>query len=335
MTQQRLSEIIAFLGTTAWSDADLKPLAGDASFRRYHRLTGGPKAAVLMDAPVETNEPVTAFLKIDAHLRAQGLSAPEIFATDEARGLVLLEDLGDHLFADVIMAQPALEQELYHNAAEILCHLHSQPAPPNLAAYTPHLMGEMSALACQWYSPHVKDLTDTLSGQVQALAEILASTTAYRFTQRDYHAQNLLWLPNRSSLGRVGLLDFQDAMMAPAAYDLVSLLSDARRDVSPSTIAKTRAHYIALAKEDAETFQFAYDVCGAQRSLRLLGLFPRLWLRDGKPGYLPLLPRVWRDLQKHLAHPELKDLRGLITAHLPEPTHEVLHRIYERKSVTA
>lgn len=322
----RTNAITAFLATTDWANARCEPLTSDASFRRYFRLHGGPAPALLMDAPPTTNAPITPFLNVAGHLRGAGLSAPDIHAHDTAQGLAVIEDLGDALFARVLETDPALEADLYAAASDVLVHLHQRPAT-DLAPYGAAMMGEMAALAAQWYAPD-----DAAQDQIARCVTGLAATlTPDRFTQRDYHAENLLWLPERAGLARVGLLDFQDAMAAPAPYDLVSLLSDARRDVSADVITATRARYQRATGADPQAFAFAYDLCGAQRSLRILGVFARLWLRDAKPGYLPLIPRVWGQLQTHLAHPDLSALKTLVDLYLPAPTDEILRQIHARR----
>lgn len=322
----RAQAIAAFLAHSDWANATQQPLTSDASFRRYVRLSGGPTPALLMDAPPETNAPITPFLEISARLRAAGLSAPQVYAHDTALGLALIEDLGDALFARVLESDPTPEGDLYAAAADVLVHLHAEPIS-GLARYDAAMMGEMAGLAALWYAPD-----ETAQTQIAAAMRDLAQTlTPDRFTQRDYHAENLLWLPDRTGLARVGLLDFQDAMAAPGPYDLVSLLSDARRDVAPEVITATRARYQRACGMDPQDFTRAYDICGAQRSLRILGVFARLWLRDGKPGYLPLIPRVWGQLHSHLAHPDLADLRTLVARYLPAPTDAVLRTIHARR----
>lgn len=313
----RADEITRFLANTDWGEARREPLGGDASARRYVRLTGGPCPALLMDAPPAMNAPVTAFLDVAARLRSKGLSAPEVYASSVSQGLILLEDFGDTLFARHVVAHPDDEAMLYKAAAEVLVHLHRRPVE-GLAPYTPALMGEAAALAWVWYAPAPQEVQEEASALITDLAARLAPE-ATAFTQRDYHAENLLWLSDREGLAKVGLLDFQDAMAAPAAYDLVSLLSDARRDVSPEVIDATLAHYIAASGVDPDAFTTAFHFCGAQRNLRIMGVFARLLLRDGKPGYLPLLPRVYAQLQTHLAHLELHVLRTFCEAHLPAP----------------
>lgn len=322
-----------FIAGTSWAGAIRKPLAGDASNRRYERLFLNGKTAVLMDAPHEKGEDIRPFIRIARYLSGLGLSAPTILAEDEQQGFLLLEDLGDDLFARVIPRQPDLERPLYEAATDVLIHLHKAAPPADLKAYDPAVMLDMAALAWRWY----------LGG---ALAEDLASEQAFRtafspilqryagdtpvLIQRDYHAENLLWLSDRNGPARVGLLDFQDAMAGHPAYDLVSVLQDARRDVSPFIEDAMIARYVGATGQDDSAFRAAYAVLGAQRNLRILGVFGRLCLMGGKPHYIDLIPRVWNLLLRDLTHPALTPVAELITDALPAPTSEILKRLKDR-----
>ncbi|MEI4260731.1 aminoglycoside phosphotransferase family protein [Roseovarius sp. D0-M9] len=319
-----------FLDGTDWRGADLSPLAGDASNRRYMRLSRADGSAVLMDAPPERGEDVRPFAAIARHLSGMGLSAPQILAEDSAQGFLLLEDLGDDLFARVIPSAPASEAELYTAATDVLVHLHAQPLPPGLQAYDPALMADMSALAFEWYANDNSSV-----GRAAAHGAILAALTQHAsddsvLIQRDYHAENLLWLPDRLGIARVGLLDFQDAMRGHPAYDLVSLLQDARRDVPEDIERAMVEHYVSRANVDAAAFDAAYHVLGAQRNLRIIGVFARLCLRDGKAHYIDLIPRVWALLERDLAHPALAHLAPLVLGVLPTPTPEFLKDLKAR-----
>ena len=305
-----------FLSGTDWAGADTAPLAGDASNRRYLRLSCGTQTAVLMDAPPARGEDIRPFIAIAKHLLAAGLSAPRILAQDTDRGFLLLEDLGDDLFARIIPREPKIEPDLYRAATDVLIHLHRQPLPKGLATYDASMMADKAALAFEWYGG-----TDHCS----AAHEAMLSALSYHaddsvLIQRDYHAENLLWLASRSGVARVGLLDFQDAMRGHPAYDLVSLLQDARRDVPPEIAADMLAYYITQAGQDEDRFSAAYHVLGAQRNLRILGVFARLCLRDGKAHYIRLIPRVWAHLMHDLDHPALADLAPLVVDGLPAPT---------------
>lgn len=319
----------AFLDSIGWGSARRAFLAGDASDRSYDRLTLGSATAVLMDAPPGQGDDPAAFIAIASHLSALGLSAPRLLGQDLANGFLLLEDLGDAVFARLIAADPGSEPVLYAAATDLVVHLQSFPAPRGLPDLTAADWASAAAFALDWYRfGATGDRIDT--GEFRAvLTEMLqAYADGPRvMILRDYHAENLLWLPNRAGLARVGLLDFQLAQMGQPAYDIVSLLQDARRDVAPETeVAMIRRFATAKGVSDS-SLRDAYAALGAQRALRILGIFARLCLASGKPGYLLLIPRVWGQLHRNLAHPGLQPLSVLIDRLLPEPSPAVLTRI--------
>jgi hypothetical protein len=325
-----------FLAAAGWAEAVMRPLAGDASFRRYFRLEGVQGRAVLMDAPPETGEDCRPFVALAQWFAAQGYSAPRLLAIDLDRGFLLLEDLGDALYRPMIAAG-ADEALLYETAVDLLLDLHGHPVPQRLplpggAHVLPAhsldvlLTGAMTLL--DWYLPEITGALcpETLRADYLALwRAALAPVAAPRrsiLVHRDFHADNLLWLGERQGLARIGLLDFQDASAGHPAYDLVSLLADARRDVAPELAADLMARYVAAARArdrgfDADAFAAACALLGAQRNCRILGVFARLWRRDGKPAYLGLMPRVWRHLAADLAHPALAELRRFLDAAVP------------------
>lgn len=324
----RAQAIAAFLAGTDWRDAAQHPLQQDASNRRYIRLSTGPRRAILMDAPASKGEDIRPFVDITGRLRAQGLSAPEIYAQDAQAGLLLLEDLGDDLYADTLTARPELEPSLYAAAVDVLIALYHATPAPGLAPYDAATMGPLAGLAAVWYAPDPARET-ALSETVTTLARQLLPARV-GMIQRDYHAQNLLWLPARTGRARVGLLDYQDAMLGPLAYDLVSLTLDARRDVGAGIHTSMIARFAQGTGQTVEDVTRHAALCGAQRNLRILGVFARLWLRDGKAHYLPLLPRVWQHLHTCLAHPDLAPLAA-ICADLPAPTPACLAEIKARR----
>ena len=321
---ERDAKIAAFAADAGWGTAERRPLAGDASNRRYLRLIRPDGArAVLMDAPASRGEDVRPFAAIARYLRGLGLSAPALLAEDAEDGLLLLEDLGDALYARVLARDPAREETLYCAATDLLVELHRHAPPAGLATYGPAPMADLAALAVDWYRFGITGGAE--AGLRARLCELLQTHLAALpgldgvLIQRDYHAENLLWLPERADVARVGLLDFQDAMRGHRAYDLVSLLQDARRDVSPATADAMLARYIAATGAEAEDFSAAFHWLGAQRNLRILGVFARLGLRDGKPQYIDLIPRVWAHLQTDLRHPGLAPLAALLAEALPPP----------------
>lgn len=323
----REARAVSFLDTTDWGDAIRAPLAGDASNRRYERLTN-PKTGqtvVLMDAPPDRGEDIRPFTRIARHLTEIGLSAPEILAEDAEHGFLLLEDLGDALFARFVRKEPTLETKLYAAAIDALLVLHKAPLP-KLDPYSPEVMTDLAALA---YSKYRHGILGNTEGEAEFRSAFHEICTEYEpsspvLIQRDYHAENLLWLPERANAARVGLLDFQDAMSGHPAYDLVSLLQDARRDVPLSLENEMIERYLSGSDESPEPFRAAYMVLGAQRNLRILGVFARLGREYGKPHYIDLIPRVWDHLMRDLNDPALAPVASLLRAALPTPTPENL-----------
>lgn len=320
----------SFLKTTDWAGAMRVPLAGDASNRRYDRLTD-PKTgrtAVLMDAPPERGEDIRPFVRIAQHLDSVGLSAPAIIAEDVENGFLLIEDLGDALFARVIPGRPDLETTLYRAATDVLLTLHRSPVP-DLVRYSPEIMADMAALAFSKYRQGIAGNADGMADFRFDFVRILAGIEPDRLVliQRDYHAENLLWLPERDGVARVGLLDFQDAMLGHPAYDLVSLLQDARRDVPVEIETSMIDRYLAGSDLAPDKFKTAYRILGAQRNLRILGVFARLGLDYGKPHYVDLIPRVWKHLLNDLGHPSLAPVSALLRQKLPPPTPANLKRL--------
>lgn len=357
MTTTREETIRAFLAGAGWSEAERRPLAGDASTRRYERLALAGRPAVLMDwpsgpdAPVEPGraaysriahlaEDVRAFVAIGAHLRGLGLSAPEIYAADIEHGLLLLEDLGNEVYGALIEQGrgPAGEplDELYRAGIETLLRLQSAPAPALLPVGNgerhalPHFddgvfRAELDVLL-DWHFPVVlgreaaaeeRAEFHAIWGKLRPLIDAGPQTLFLR----DYHSPNMLWLGAREGAARVGLIDYQDALIGSRAYDVVSFLQDARRDVPPSREQAMRALYIERAKSelpgfDREEFLAAYAALGAERALRLMGLWPRLLKRDGKPQYMAHMPRTVDYLRRNLAHPALGPLKVWLEAHV-------------------
>jgi aminoglycoside/choline kinase family phosphotransferase len=309
-------ETQAFLARHGYGRARRTPLAGDASARRYERLTGGPTPAILMHSPPQIG--VEPFRSVARWLHACGMSAPEIIATDAEIGQVLLEDLGDDLFSRVL-ARDGDEASLYAAAVDLLLDLQRRPPPPDLPAYDDAKLLAEALLLTEWYAPDAP--ADGYLAIWQALlpwVRVGAACLVYV----DDHADNLLWLPERQGHRRVGLLDFQDARLGPPAYDLVSLLEDARRDVPPALAEAMIARYLAARPDlEPEAFRTAYAVLGAQRNAKILGLFTRLARRDGKTAYLALLPRVRAHLQRDLAHPILAPLQAWFAEHAPRALH--------------
>ena len=319
-----------FLDRTEWKDAAISKLAGDASNRTYDRLNDtGRGSAILMNAPPEKGEDVRPFIRIARHLRAIGLSAPEILAADEEDGFLLIEDLGDDLFTRLIARQPELESAAYAGATEVLLHLHKAELP-DAVSYDAPLMTDLAALSLTIYARAAGAMDDGVIAEFKAaMLEMLERETRDTavLILRDYHADNLLWLPDRVGVARIGLLDFQDAMKGHRAYDLASLLQDVRRDVPEAVEQEMIARYIAKSGVDGDGFRRAYHVLGTQRALRILGVFARLGLNLGRPHYVDMIPKVWDILCRNLEHPALTPVAGLLKSALPAPEPTVLARL--------
>ena len=331
---QRQELIEKFLTGAGWQAAVRAPLAGDASNRRYERLDHAEfGAGVLMDAPPEKGEDVRPFAAITDLLRGAGLSAPRILASDPEHGFLLLEDLGDDLLVRVCARQPSLETSLYEACVDLLANFHTQVSPPeNLKPYDLDTYLREVALVTDWYLPgatgHAPE-EDTVKTYLNLLKDICnpLAKTRTAIVLRDYHAENLLWLPDRKGDAKIGLLDYQDALAGHPAYDLVSLLEDARRDTSPALQEAMLARYIAASTCEENDFRRAYATLGAQRNLKILGIFARLCRRDGKPAYLAHMPRVWAHLMHDLEHPALADLKAWVLANMPAPDAGIQARI--------
>lgn len=308
-----------FLAAHGWADCEIRPLAGDASFRRYFRVHRGTgETAVLMDAP-PAHEDVGPFLAVAGHLLARGFAPPRPLGIDREGGLLLLEDFGDDRVGPLLQREPGRERAIYETAVDILARLAAEPAPAGLAPYDDAAMAREVGLFTEYYAPAVGLAVDEVGffdawrGAWAEVLEIALSNPV--LVLRDFHADNLMVLPGRDELG---LLDFQDALAGHAAYDLVSLLQDARRDVAPALEEAMIHRYTAAAGiADPAAFRAHYEVLGAQRNTKILGIFTRLWKRDGKRNYLPLQPRVWAYLERNLAHPALAGVRAWFDANVP------------------
>jgi tRNA threonylcarbamoyl adenosine modification protein YjeE len=351
----RIADVMAFLDRQeGWSCARITYLQGDASTRGYARLSlDDGRTALLMDAPRQPDGPpirdgkpysqiahlaedmVRAFAALAGPLRRAGLSAPEVLAEDFENGLLLVEDLGDRVFSAEV-ARGAPQDALWQAAVDALVVLQGSEAPRHLPlrggghtlqAYDgPALQIEVELLI-DWYWPalHGEPAPDATRAEFLSLW----STALERLERqppgwvlRDFHSPNLIWLPGRDGIRRVGVLDFQDAQRGPAAYDLVSLLQDARVDVSEALEKALFARYCEAVRShqqhfDEAEFSFVYNALGAQRNTKILGIFVRLAHRDGKQQYLAHLPRIWGYLQRNLRHVTLAPLAAWYDKHFP------------------
>jgi aminoglycoside/choline kinase family phosphotransferase len=307
-----------FIDNAGWSGAQILPLAGDASFRRYFRIVDGDRQAILMDAPPPHEDP-RPFISVGEWLCANGFAAPEILARDLTQGLVLLEDFGDQRVREYLDAAPAEEMAIYRRAVDLLCDLHAVPAQPDLAPYDRAVYQREAGLLTEWFAP-AAGLDVDAEGYVAAWDKVLPIAEQDQApvvtVLRDYHAENIMLLPYMERCYGLGLLDFQDALAGHPAYDLVSLLQDARRDVTPAVEQAMLTHYKSRVAVSSE-FDAAYAVIGAQRNAKIIGIFTRLWKRDGKPRYLDFLPRMWGLLERDLAHPALAPVAEWFAANIP------------------
>jgi N-acetylmuramate 1-kinase len=316
-----------FLAAAGWIGVAPASLAGDASFRRYYRLNDGARQVVLMDAPPPV-EDVGRYVAASAILRGFGLSAPRIHAEDPVHGFLLIEDFGDDSYTR-LFARGADEEALYRLAVDTLIALHRAVAAQGLPALPPYdeerLLTE-AALLLDWYMPEILGTLppaareDYLARWRDVLPQAIVPGPT--LVLRDYHADNLMLLPGRPGVAACGLLDFQDAVLGPASYDLVSLLEDARRDV-PSRLraAMTERYLAAFPGIDRGQFLRSAAVLAVQRNCKILGIFTRLWRRDGKPGYLRHIPRLWRLIETDLARePALAPIADWLDRHLPQGT---------------
>ncbi len=341
----RSRAIRAFLDRAGWAGARRRHLQGDASTRRYERIRADGRTAVLMDWPAASApavldprvifraRDVRAFIAVDGALRGLGLSAPEIFAADTGRGLLLLEDLG----AEGILRDGLPDPERYVTAVDVLAMLHAGPRPTELPlpdgglhplpAFTAEAFAIEVTMFLDWYVPH-------LTGAPAAPAMREEFTLIWRdiiarlaskergWVLLDYHSPNLLWRAGRDGLARLGIIDFQDLMAGPSAYDVASLCQDARATVPPALETELRGRYVARRTEadpefDAEAFAEAYAILSAQRATKILGVFARLADHAEKPGYLKHMPRLREYLERSLAHPALNRYALWYRTHLP------------------
>lgn len=350
----RIAAMRGFIERCGLAEADRKYMMGDASSRSYERFATGGHSYVLMNAPRRADGPVirdgksynaiahlaedvTPFIAMANALRSRGFSAPAILAADRAAGFLLIEDLGHE--GIVAGTPPTPIEERYAAAADLLAALHGQRLPAiapvesgidyAIPGYDIDAMLIEAELLTDWYLPmrgapmSVTRKRDYIALWREALGPILREPATW--VLRDYHSPNLLWLADRNNHARIGLLDFQDAVMGPAAYDLASLLQDARVDVPELTEIALLSRYAQarLAHDagfDAPAFAQSYSTLAAQRASKILGIFARLDRRDGKPQYLRHIPRVWGYLQRSLEHPALAPLKAWYATNVPAMT---------------
>ncbi len=311
---QGLSE---FLQSCGWGDAQIDAIPGDASFRRYFRIDRSGEKAMLMHAPPPHEDPVP-FLDVADWLSQNGQRAPQIFASDPAQGWVLLEDFGDDRMRDWLDVNPDGEQDAYAGAIDALVKLHACAAGP-FDPYDMATYARETDLLTQWYCPAMNLQVDEAGFRAAweaVMSPVIARQEAAVTVLRDYHAENIMLLGDPRDGAPQGLIDFQDALVGHRAYDLVSLLQDARRDVSVELEVQMLERYCQMT-DTGDDFIADYACLGAQRNTKIVGIFARLYKRDGKTRYLDLIPRVWEALERDLAHPALAPVAAWFDANIP------------------
>lgn len=313
-----------FLGDTAWQGAEIAPLVGDASFRRYFRLRMGGRSAMLMHAPPPHEDP-RPFLHVAHWLSDNGMRAPQILAELPDKGWILTEDFGDERMKEWIDAHPEDEHAVYAQAIDALVKLHTLPPGP-FDPYDMAVYQREAGLFVEWYCAAAGLNVDAAGWEAaweKVLTPLLQRQNPGVTVLRDYHAENIMLLEPGELAGEQGIIDFQDALVGHKAYDLVSLLQDARRDVSESLEHEMLCRYRAAAAPD-EHFEADYALLGAQRNAKIVGIFTRLFKRDGKPRYLRMIPRVWAAMERDLRHEALGPVADWFAANIPQDLRDSL-----------
>ena len=354
----RNAAIRGFLDGTRWKEAERRFLEGDASFRRYETLHMGSDAAILMDMPARPDGPpvkdgkpysaiahlaedIRAVIAVNGVLSARGYSAPRVEAHDLTHGFAVMEDLGRAVYGRMMQAGADMEEPM-SAAVAVLADMAGRdwpedvPVGNNVHRVPPYDLDAQLIevdLLPSWFWPHVtgSQIPSEARAEFEALWRDLLPFTRPEhpvWVLRDYHSPNLIWLPEREGLARVGLIDTQDCLMGHPAYDLASMLQDARVDIDFAFADRLYDSYCALRaanpRFDRAAFDLAYCILGAQRATKILGIFARLSKRDGKHGYLRHIPRVSRYLERNLVHPRLSGLKAWFEAHLPPQKRERL-----------
>ncbi len=328
---ERIKAINSFLSKHGWGKAERNLLAADASFRNYDRLKLGNQRAVLMNAPPPM-ENVRPFILIAKHLEKLGFSTPHIMAEDVEAGFLLLEDFGDNTFTKHL-ANGGNEEELYQLAIDVLIELHKLPTeqaiPKSLPYYDDDKLLTEVGLLPDWYMPAIfgkptpKEARDEYIKLWKKLLPV-ARNVPETMVLRDYHVDNLMTIAGRSGTKSCGLLDFQDGIHGAVTYDVMSLLEDARRDISTEIIAEMRNRYLkAFSDMDIKAFDDSWAVLGAMRHCKVIGIFTRLCVRDKKPVYLEHIPRLWRLLDVSFENPVLSEIKEWIDCYIPENARKI------------
>ena len=326
----RPEKIERFLRHHGWDDAKTEKITSDASNRKYTRLFKKQNTSILMDSDPTTNESIENFIYFTKQLRKLKFSAPKIYGQDICNGLLLLEDLGSDSFANILKSKPHLENHIYQEAINQLIEIRKNKIPHLTRKYDLKILLKEAVLFSEWYLSPLRasyESSHLLKILRVSLQETLKQDTT--LVLRDYHAENLMWLPDRRNNRRVGLLDYQDALAGNPAYDIASLLKDARREVPKKLQEELIKYFLKKTNLDHAVFSRDYSILSAQRNLKIIGIFSRLSIRDNKSGYLDLIPRVWKNLQDDLKHPSLNELSEFIKSNSPQPTLENLGKLFK------
>jgi aminoglycoside/choline kinase family phosphotransferase len=315
-----------FLDQNGLADAALTPLADDCSFRRYFRVGLGDARYVVMDAPPDL-EDVVPFAALSGLLNDFGYSAPKVLGRDVKHGFLLLDDFGDATYTRVL-ADGGDERALYTLALDVLIDLHHRSTadlPVLVPVYENSKLLDEAALFVDWYLERGLGLKVSTMMREAYLAAWGACLTTMReapqtLVLRDYHVDNLMVIPDREGLGACGLLDFQDAVIGPSSYDVVSLLQDSRRDIDDDLVAVMLEQYFSVmgGAIDRASFMRSYHALGAQRALKVFGIFARQSVLYGNHQYLVHIPRLWRHTVANLVIPELQPVRDWIERFVPD-----------------
>ena len=310
--------LVEFVEGAGWGAAAVEPIPGDASFRRYFRLrSASGETAMLMHAPPPEEDP-QPFILVAGWLGANGMRAPELLAQNPREGWLLTEDFGNDRMREWVDANPSDELPAYEAAIDALVALHMRPAGPFSPYDMPTYLRE-AALLTEWYAPAHGldvDVAGYDAAWEKALAPLIDRQASPVTVLRDYHAENIMLLDQKATAPQ-GLIDFQDALVGHRAYDLVSLLQDARRDVSPELEEAMLLRYIEQTGAD-DDFRADYARLGAQRNAKIVGIFVRLFKRDEKPKYLTMIPRVWAAMERDLQHPALEPVARWFDTNIPD-----------------
>lgn len=311
----------AFLEKNHIADYKIDKIAGDASFRHYFRTTlNDGRSFIIMDAPPE-HENIHPFCELAEFLTKNNFSAPKIFASDFENGFLLLEDFGDDSYRKVLEQNNNVEENLYEQAIDLLIRLYNITPPQDLPIYDQNLLLKEVMLFIDWYLPNILKKPAS-EKQVEQFKEIWSNlfsklSAPQVLTLRDYHADNLMVLKNKSGACSVGLLDFQDAVIGVPAYDVVSLLTDARRDVSKNLQEKMLRYFLQKSNCNKQQFLLDYQILSLQRNIKIIGIFSRLAVRDGKKQYLNFLPRVFGYVNSAPQNNQLREIKTFLLTFIP------------------